>query len=102
MAASSRKHPLDKAESIYYSYIHTHMQKNISITQVFQIHLEALEILKHSEYYSRVLYACLGVVENIHLIKVDLLLLRMHIHRKKASPILQVFEILSQRTLFKY
>ena len=42
MAASSRKHPLDKAESIYYSYIHTHIQKSISIHQVFQIHLEAL------------------------------------------------------------
>ena len=42
MAASTRKQPLDKAESIYYSYIYTHMQKSISITQVFQIYLEAL------------------------------------------------------------
>ena len=54
------------------------------------------------KYYPRVLYACLGLVENTHLVKVDLLLLRMHIHRKKVSPILQVFEILFQRTLFKY
>ena len=42
MAASSWKHPLDKAELIYYSYIHTHIQKSISIHQVFQIHIEAL------------------------------------------------------------
>ena len=42
MAAGSRKHPLDKAESIYYFYVHTHMEKIISIPQVFQIYLEAL------------------------------------------------------------
>ena len=42
MAASTRKHPLDKAELIYYSYIYTHMHKSISIPQVFQVHLEAL------------------------------------------------------------
>ena len=87
MAASSRKHPLDKAESFYYSYIHTHMQKSISIPL---------------KYYPRALYACLGVDQNTHVIKVDLLLLRMHINRQKASAILQVFEMLSQRTLFKY
>ena len=52
MAASSRKHPLHKAESIYYSYIHTHMQKSISIPEVLQIDIEALKILKHFEILS--------------------------------------------------
>ena len=42
MSESSRKHPLDKAESIYYSYIHTHTQKSISIPQVFQAYPKAL------------------------------------------------------------
>ena len=52
------------------------------------------------KYYPRIQYSCLGVVENTDLIKVDLLLLRMHIHRKKASPLLQAFEILSLKEIY--
>ena len=35
--------------------------------------------------HSKVLEACLGAVGNTHLIKLSLLLLRIHIHSKKAS-----------------
>ena len=35
-------------------------------------------------HYFKVLYGCLGAVENTHLIKLNLLLLQMHIDRKKV------------------
>ena len=36
-------------------------------------------------HYFKVLWACLGAVGNTHLIKPNLLFVRMHIHSKKAS-----------------
>ena len=43
-----------------------------------------MSFIKISHYF-KVLQAYLGAVENTHLIKLNLLLLRMHIHRKKAT-----------------
>ena len=93
---SNRKYARDKTKSICYS---VDPYANLHALNLWNIILKQLKHYSNVKYYLNVLWACLGAVENTHLIKLKLW---MHIRMKKSIFIPHIFEILSKSTSFKY